>query len=417
MALRHWLQLALTEGIGPILTARLIAWAGSAEAACDANVSLLRGVEGIGPNKARQIRESLTHAATEVDHEIARISAANATAISIEDPLYPPMLKIIPDPPPVLFIRGTLEPRDLNAIGIVGSRRCSHYGREQAERFGALLAGAGMTILSGGARGIDSAAHRGAMAAPLGRTIAVLGCGVDIAYPPENGPLFSQIAEHGAVISEFPMQTPPLKEHFPRRNRIVSGMSRGILVVEADIASGALITARQACDDHSRPVFAVPGRIDNAMSAGPHALIRDGATLVTNLEEILDGLGPLPFEIVQEIAANAPGGNSVDLRDGSIETESDMTKEDRAIPSEQISRPGKALPYAAAEAPTLFTFTDRQQTILKALDENPTHVDTIIVRSDLPAEIVLQELTMMTLRGSVKRVDGQNYVKKKGVTG
>src|SRR5439155_14814585 len=204
-----------------------------------------------------------------------------------------------PDPPAVLYVKGALEPRDLNSVAMVGSRRCSFYGREQSERFAALLAGAGITIVSGGARGIDSAAHRGAMSHPQGRTIAVLGCGVDVVYPPENANLFEEIATRGALISEYPLGTPPLKDNFPRRNRIVSGLSRGVLVVEADERSGALITTQQAIEDHSRPVFAIPGRIDNPLSAGPHTLIRDGAVLTESITQILDNLGPLPEGIAQ----------------------------------------------------------------------------------------------------------------------
>jgi DNA processing protein len=204
---------------------------------------------------------------------------------------------------------------------------------------------------------------------------------VDIAYPPENAALFKQIATRGAVLSEFPMASPPLKENFPRRNRIISGMSRGVLVVEADIASGALITARQAGVEHGRPVFALPGRVDNAMSAGPHALIRDGATLVTNLEEILEGLGPLPHPVTQS-------------------TEEEVTQEE--LPFEEKPR-----------LKTPVTLTDRQQRIVIGIGEDPTALDSIIMRSELPAEIVLQELTMLTLRGVVKRVDGQSYVRNR----
>jgi DNA processing protein len=386
MALRHWLQLALTEGIGPILTGRLIDATGGAEGACAATRELLGSIEGIGPNKSRSIYESLKRAAGEVDGEIARCQSAGVKMICQEDADYPELLKVIPDPPPLLYVRGTLEPRDLNGVGIVGSRRCSHYGREQAERFGALLAQAGVTVISGGARGVDSASHRGAMAPPDGRTIAVLGCGVDIAYPPENQALFAQIAQRGAVISEFPLSSPPMKENFPRRNRIISGMSRGVLVVEADIASGALITARQAGDDHGRPVFALPGRVDNPMSAGPHYLIREGATLVTNLEDILDGLGPLPHGAMIETPAA-----SEDLFADSE-------------PPEANSPPKEKLPE--------ISLTDRQKQILQGITENPTNLDTIINACDLPAEIVMQELTMLTLRGVVKRLDGQTYVRK-----
>jgi DNA processing protein len=238
MALRHWLQLALTEGIGPILTTRLIAAAGSAQAACNADAALLRNVEGIGSAKSRDISASLRRAAGEVDEELSRCEAAGVMLICQDDENYPVVLKVIPDPPPLLYVRGALEPRDLNALAVVGSRRCSHYGREQAERFGALLAQAGMTVVSGGARGIDSAAHRGALEPAAGRTIAVLGCGVDVDYPPENHALFEQIAQRGAVVSEFAMGQPPLKENFPRRNRIISGLSRG---VHATITAGRFL--------------------------------------------------------------------------------------------------------------------------------------------------------------------------------
>ena len=243
MSLSHWLQLALTEGIGPILTSRLVEAAGHAQAACEANASLLRSVEGIGPGKSQTIVDALRRAADQVEDELARAAAGGVSLICIEDEAYPEMLKVISDPPPVLYVRGGLEPRDLNGMAIVGSRRCTHYGREQAERFGALLAQAGFTIISGvlgesirppivercrcraGGRSWSSAAvwtsriHRRIMR----RSIRL----------PAR-----------AVLSEFPLSSPPLRENFPRRNRIISGLSRGVLVVEADVASGALITAR-----------------------------------------------------------------------------------------------------------------------------------------------------------------------------
>jgi DNA processing protein len=377
MGMRHWLQLAMTEGIGPILVARLVQLAGGAEAAANADATTLRQVEGIGSAKAATIAQSLRRAAAEVDAELGRVEAAGAKLICLDDPDYPPLLRDIPDPPPVLYIRGTLEPRDLNAVAIVGSRKCSFYGREQAERFGALLAGAAVSVVSGGARGIDSAAHRGALAQPQGRTVAVMGSGVDVAYPPENDSLFDQIAQRGAVISEYPMGTPPVAENFPRRNRIVSGMSRGVLVVEADERSGALITARQACDDHGRPVFALPGRVDNKLSVGPHRLIREGATLVTCLEEILEGLGPLPH------------GASQPVIERELETDA------------------PAKPQAVDVA-----LNDHQRAILAQLDGEPIDVDLIIDRAALPAQVVLQELTFLALKGQVRRLEGQKYAKR-----
>jgi len=373
------LQLSLTDGIGPISVRRIIEAAGGAVQACHADVNLLNNVEGIGLAKSRLIARALREAGKLVDQELERTAKEKIEIICPEDERYPALLNNIPDPPTVLFMRGTLEPRDLNAVGIVGSRKCSMYGREQAERFAALLAGAGFTVTSGGARGIDSAAHRGAMSHSQGRTIAVLGSGLDVIYPPENGPLFSQIAERGAVLSEFPLGSPPNKENFPRRNRIVSGISRGILVVEADERSGALITARQACDDHGRPVFALPGRVDNPLSAGPHKLIRDGAVLVSKLEDILEGLDPLPHNAVQ--------------------------------PS--LFGPTDSSESAAAAPEPAINISERQALILGHIDSEAVNVDALVERTSLPAHVILQELTFLTLKGQIRRLDGQTFAKRK----
>src|SRR4051812_38158634 len=392
MPLRHWLQLALTDGIGPILSRRIIDRAGGdIEAACAGEMKVLREVEGIGSAKATKIQMALREAAGAVDAEIARAQAASVRIICPDDGEdYPVLLRSIPDPPVVLYVRGTLEPRDLNSLGIVGSRRCTYYGREQAERFGALLAGAGFTVISGGARGVDSAAHRGALGAPQGRTIAVLGSGVDVAYPPENAGLFDQIAKRGAVVSEFPLGTPPNKENFPRRNRIVSGMSRGVMVAEADVKSGALITARQAVEDHGRPVFALPGRVDNPQSAGPHKLIREGAVLVETLDDIVHALDPLPQDAV-EPGLFASFAEMIDDRESFDET--------------------PASPEASRPVDAMVGLTDRQRAILSEMGSDPSAVDALMERTSLPAHVVLQELTFLSLKGQVKRVDGQTYVR------
>ena len=373
--MRHWLTLAMTDGIGPILARRLVERAGSAAAACDAHAALLRTVEGIGTGNAAKIAQALKDARSKVDDELARVEVRPGTRlITTDDDVYPLLLRSIPDPPLVLYVQGSIEPRDLNAIAIVGSRKCSIYGREQAERFAALLGGAGFTVISGGARGVDSAAHRGAMQPTNGRTIAVIGSGLDVTYPPENAALFEQIAANGCVISEFPFGTPPIAENFPRRNRIVSGMSRGVLVIEADERSGALITARQAIEDHQRPVMCIPGRVDNPQSAGPHKLIRQGATLVTRIEHVLEAVGPLDASIPEMPLFEAP----------------DEPKPD-AKPQASIS------PAQAA--------------VLDALSREPMDVDSIIERTALDASRVTRELTFLTLKGLARRIDGQGFVR------
>jgi DNA processing protein len=373
--IQHWLQLSLTSGIGPILGRRLIDAAGSAEAATQLTRRELAQIEGIGLAKAQAIADSLKSAEADAILQMSKAADFGAKIISPDDDLWPALLKPLPAAPLMLFILGNLEPRDLNSLAIVGSRRCTHYGREQSERFAALLAGAGFTVISGGARGVDSAAHRGAIIHPHGRTIAVLGSGLDVPYPPENKPLFDQIAQRGALVSEFPFGTPPNAENFPRRNRIVSGLSRGVLVIEADERSGALITARLANEEHGRPVFALPGRVDNPMAAGPHLLIRDGATLVAKLEDIITALDPLPDDVRQP-----------ELFD----------------PAQDVQTP-TVVPIVG--------LSDRQQLILSQMGTEASAVDDIIDKTNLPAPAVLQELTFLTLRGLLKRADGQTYIK------
>ena len=391
MPLRHWLQLSLTDGIGPILARRLIEAAGGAEAACEASAALLRTVEGVGTSKSGKIHASLRASAAAAESELEQARRMGIRIVCPEDEAYPVLLRTIPDPPLVLYAKGTLEPRDLNGLAIVGSRKCSFYGREQAERFGALLAGAGFTVTSGGARGIDSAAHRGALSHPQGRTIAVLGSGVDVAYPPENAGLFEQIARRGAVLSEFPLGTPPNRENFPRRNRVVSGMSRGVLVVEADEKSGALITARVACDDHDRPVLALPGRVDNPLSAGPHRLIRDGAALVANLDDVLEALGPVPQGATEPM----------------LFPESERDTEPEGPPTRVTSN---------ATAAALPGLSERQRVVLQGIGGESASVDAIVERTDLPAHVVLQELTFLSLKGQVRRIDGQTYARRQGAS-
>jgi DNA processing protein len=372
----HWLQLRLADGLGPTLGGRLVEAAGSAAAACGASAGNLLAIDGIGKVKAKTIAASLRAAAGRAEEELARAEALGLTILSRDDGEYPAMLRPLDDAPMVLWVRGAFEPRDLNGLAVVGSRACSSYGREQAERFAAWLAGAGYTIISGGAKGVDAAAHRGALRHPAGRTIAVLGCGVDVEYPPGHARLYDEIADgRGAVVADYPPGTPPHAQHFPPRNRIVSGLSRGTLVIEAAEQSGAHITARLAADEHGRPVFALPGRVDNPMTAGPHRLIRQGATLVTAPDQIPDDLGPLP----------------------------DLPDPPRDIPADLFP------PDTPPDRPAL---VGDEATVWQALDQGPANVDTLCGRTDLPAHIVLRTLTTLSLKGRARRLDGQTYEAK-----
>lgn len=273
----------MVPGIGPVLFKRLVGRFETAERVFKAPVSLLKEVEGIGERAAREIKSFDQW--KEAEEEIKKADRHGASIVTMADKEYPRNLLNIYDPPPYLYVKGCLNGEE-KSIAVVGSRFATTYGKMVTEGISRDLARNGFAVISGMARGIDTSAHKGALSAG-GRTIAVLGSGIDVIYPPENKGLYEEICETGAVISEFPMGTGPLSENFPARNRIISGISKGVVIVEASLKSGSLITATCAAEQ-GREVFAVPGNINSKASKGANKLIKDGAKLVEDVGDILD---------------------------------------------------------------------------------------------------------------------------------
>lgn len=299
-----YIALNMIKGIGPVGVRAMIARLGSAAAVFNASPEKLETADGSGRAMVDLILAQ--RCAVDPAAEMERAAALGAHIVTPVDADYPKELARIHDPPLALYVRGNILPGDRRAIALVGSRHTTLYGRETAESLAYQLAHAGFTVVSGLARGIDTSAHRGALKAG-GRTLAVLGGGIDSIYPPENEVLAGEIAEAGAILSEFPIGRRPDKTTFPIRNRIVSGLSMGVVVVEAGLTSGALITANQALEQ-GRTVFAVPGRIDSPSSRGSHRLIRNGARLVEGVEDILQ---EFDFLIPRTGAATAEGGTDL----------------------------------------------------------------------------------------------------------
>ena len=363
--IRDLVALMMTAGVGPLTSRALLDHFGTAGRILDAPISRLKEVPGVGPKVAERICKARVE--NDADGELALCARHGVALIARGDDRYPESLENIPDPPSLLYVKGAFEARDQLAIALVGSRRCTPYGMRIAERLAASLARTGFTIVSGLARGIDAAAHRGALKAG-GRTIAVLGNGLAGIYPSEHEEMADEIAAHGAVVSELPMTQEPLAGLFPQRNRIISGLCLGVVVVEAAPRSGSLSTAHHAMEQN-REVFAVPGPVDSLASRGCHRLIRDGARLVETVDDILEELGPLVREI-------------------------------RPAPDEP-----------AVRHPAELGLTDQERSLLGHLDDAPSGVDELIVRTGLTASQVMATLSVLELKRMVKRLPGHQFVR------
>jgi len=362
------LRVLLARGVGPATLSKLRTRFESDEKIVGAPAARLSDLEGIGPDTAEAIRRAIDQGDPEAER--AAMADAGVRMILLGDDDYPALLAAIPRAPAALWVRGRLEPGDRLSIAMVGSRRCTAYGREQAGRFAALLAESGLTIVSGGALGIDGEAHRGALRV-RGRTIVVLGCGLGRCYPPQHEELFERVVESGsAIVSPYRMAAEPRAEHFPPRNRIISGLSLGVLVIEAATRSGALITARLAAEEHGREVMAVPGRVDSPASAGCLAALREGwAALVVNHADVLNQLDA-----------------SSHLVRGALEAAGHTD---------------------AATAATLFdeTLTESQRAILETLSDSGrvVLVDQLAARTQFPLSRIMADLTLLQIRGRIER--------------
>ncbi len=356
-----WLALSRVKGLGCVSFKKLINHFADATKALSASTAELADVDGLD----RTLIDALTSFCDwqEVEQEICRARDAGVRLVSFASSDYPPRLRTIADPPPFLYSSGEICAVDDNAVAVVGTRSASDYGRKVAREIAAGLASLGFTVISGMARGIDAMAHDAALTSG-GRTIAVLGSGVDIAYPPEHDKLYQRIRAQGAVISELPMGTRPLAFNFPARNRLISGLSMGVVVVEATEKSGSLITAASALDQ-GREIFAVPGQAGASRSRGPHQLIRQGAKLVESVDDIIEEIAP------------------------------------------QLSRRGQSQSQAPRRLPPDAGVEVRA--IFDLLQDRPLHIDDLVQNSGMAAARVSQILLELELQGFLRQLPGSRY--------
>ncbi|MGD2176547.1 MAG: DNA-processing protein DprA [Anaerolineae bacterium] len=354
--LRYWVGFNRVQGIGPLRLRALLDAFGSIERAWHASAEQLSRA-GLDSRSVKNLERAQSE--LDLNRETEQIGAVGAHVLTWESPDYPRLLLQTNAPPPLLYVKGELREEDAWAVAVVGTRRASTYGREVTRRLAGALARNGITVVSGLARGIDGVAHRAALDAG-GRTVAVFGCGINHIYPAEHRRLAAQIAANGALVSDYPLGTRPEGRNFPPRNRIISGLSLGVLVTNAGKSSGALITAEFAAEQ-GRDVFAVPGSILTQGSIGTNRLIQDGAKLVTGVEDILEELN---LTMVAE-----------------------QTKARQVLPED-----------------------DTEAALLNHLSAEPTHVDDLQQRVDLPIPQVTSTLALMELKGMVRQVGGMKYV-------
>ena len=357
--------LNLVEGVGPVRVRQLLELFGEAPAILAASKQQLLAVRGIGDETASAIHD--WEKSIDLAAELKRIADFGCRVITQADAEYPAMLREIYDPPVVLYIKGSLTDRDKNAVAMVGSRQTTHYGIETARKLAYQLAYTGVTVVSGGARGIDTAAHQGAMSGK-GRTIAVLGTAINIVFPPENAELFERIAANGAVISQFPFNRNGDRQSFAIRNRIVAGMTLGTVVVEANLTSGALITANFATE-YGRQVFAVPGRIDSPRSKGCHDLIKKGAKLCEGIEDILS-----EFEYLFPASNRPPSASETGM-----------------LPAIELS--------------------ENEQKVHDVLGKEELSIDDVIRKCGLPASATSVALFSLEMKRLVRQLPGKMFLR------
>jgi DNA processing protein len=366
-SLYYWLALNRLPGVGPVIYRRLLDRFGTPERVFQADLKSFEGVEGLRAGTAQAIVRF--KGAEKIDRELEDLEKNQVKVLTFLDPDYPSLLAQIHDPPPFLYYRGNPALLHNQALAMVGSRNGSPYGIRMTERLAWSLTKNGLVVVSGLARGIDTAAHHGALSAQ-GGTIAILGSGLDVVYPPENEKLYQQIVDHGLVCSEFPLGALPERQNFPIRNRIISGLSLGVVIVEATLKSGSLITARLALDQ-GREVFAVPGSIESFKSSGTHRLIKEGAKLVENAQDILEEL--------QWPKAVQP------------------VREDRGALS--------------PEAPSPPPLSPGEKKIWDLLLDEPLHVDQMARQSGLNIAPLLSTLLEMELKGLIKQLPGKCFIR------
>lgn len=398
-SLKYWAWLSSRPGLGALMANRLLERFGSPEQVFFAHESDLRALEGLRKRELTALGDKNLMAARKI---LDDCEAYGYRMITISDAEYPSRLRNIPDPPLVLYVRGRLPVLDEEAaVAVVGTRNCTPYGIKAAERVGYELTRHGCLVVSGLARGIDTAAAKGALRAG-GRVIGVTGSGLDIIYPPENKQLFEDVASVGAIMSEYPPGTPATGEHFPQRNRILSGISIGVAVVEAPLRSGALITAAQALEQ-GRDVFALPGNVDSPSFEGSNRLLREGAILITSGMDIAEEYGAIYPDKIQSMRKKLPIDESqAEKLLSSISLEKRHVKPKKGIDNE------KTVAYIDL-VKLKESLGDDEYKVISSIGPNTLHIDEIIAACQLNAGVVLSALTMLELDGYIEQISGKYF--------